>query len=71
MLQLMVEERYRGRLMAFYALVFVGLSQALGSLGIGAVARLIGAPAAIACCALVLLAASLVTMRRASFWRQV
>ncbi|MCA2993173.1 MFS transporter [Gemmatimonas sp.] len=71
MLQLMVEERYRGRLMAFYALVFVGLSQALGSLGIGVVAGLIGAPAAIACCAVVLLAASLVTMRRASFWRRV
>ena len=38
-LQLLVEEKYRGRLMAFYSLVFVGLSQALGSFAIGALAR--------------------------------
>jgi MFS family permease len=70
-LQLMVDERYRGRLMAFYALAFVGLSQAVGSFAIGALARLFDAPAAIALCALVLLGASLVTWRRSTFWQAV
>ena len=70
-LQLMVDERYRGRLMAFYALAFVGLSQAVGSFAIGALARVFDAPAAIALCAAVLLGASLITMRRSSFWRSV
>jgi MFS family permease len=71
LLQLLVEERYRGRLMAFYSLVFVGLSQALGSFTIGALARLISAPHAIACGALVLAAASITTVRRSDFWRRV
>lgn len=70
-LQLMVEERFRGRLMAFYSMVFVGLSQALGSFAIGALARGVGAPAAIAMCAVVLLGASLTTMLRSGFWRTV
>ena len=70
-LQLMVDEQYRGRLMAFYSLVFVGLSQAVGSFAIGALARGVGAPAAIALCAVVLLGAALITMRRSGFWRAV
>jgi MFS family permease len=70
-LQSMVDERYRGRLMAFYALAFVGLSQAVGSFAIGALARLFDAPAAIALCAVVLLGASLLTWRRSTFWRAV
>lgn len=70
-LQLMVEERFRGRLMAFYSLVFVGLSQAVGSFAIGALARGMGASAAIALCAVVLLGAALITMRRSEFWRVV
>lgn len=71
LLQLMVDERYRGRLMAFYSFAFVGLSQAVGSFAIGALARLFDAPAAIALCALVLLGASLITMRRSTFWTAV
>lgn len=70
-LQFMVDERYRGRLMAFYSLVFVGLSQAVGSFMIGALARAFDAPTAIALCAVVLLGASLVTMRRSTFWRAI
>ncbi|AMW04171.1 MFS transporter [Gemmatimonas phototrophica] len=70
-LQMMVEERFRGRLMAFYSLVFVGLSQAVGSFAIGALARLFNASAAIALCAVVLLGASTLTMRRSQFWRRV
>ncbi len=70
-LQLLVDERYRGRLMAFYSLVFVGLSQAVGALALGALARLIGGGEAIAVCALVLAVASGVAWRRGMFWRVV
>lgn len=70
-LQLLVDERYRGRLMAFYSLVFVGLSQAVGSLALGALARLIGGGPAIAACALVLAVASGAAWRRGMFWRVV
>ncbi|HEY0931428.1 MAG TPA: MFS transporter [Gemmatimonas sp.] len=69
-LQLLVDDRYRGRLMAFYALVFIGLSQAVGSLGLGALARAITAPHAIAVTASILLMAT-VSMRRAEFWRRM
>lgn len=47
-LQLLTPDNYRGRLMAFYSLVYVGLSQAAGSLAIGALARAIGTGQAIA-----------------------
>jgi MFS family permease len=70
-LQLLVEEKYRGRLMAFYSVVFVGLSQAVGSFAIGALARAITAPHAIACSAVVLMLASLYALRFSDFWRRV
>ncbi len=70
-LQLLVDERYRGRLMAFYSLVFVGLSQAVGALALGALARMLGGGPAIALCALVLAVASGAAWRRGMFWRQV
>jgi len=70
-LQLLVDERYRGRLMAFYSLVFVGLSQAVGALALGALAKLIGGGEAIAACAMVLAAASVLAWRRGGFWRVV
>jgi MFS family permease len=70
-LQLMVDERFRGRLMGFYSLVFVGLSQAVGAFALGAVARMVGAAAAIAMSATVLIGASLIALRRSSFWRTV
>lgn len=41
-LQLRVPEEFRGRLMAFYSLVFVGLSQVVGAFAAGAVARAVG-----------------------------
>ena len=47
-LQLRTPDIYRGRLMAFYSLVFVGISQAVGSLAIGALARAAGVTVAIA-----------------------
>ena len=70
-LQLLVEERYRGRLMAFYSLVFVGLSQALGSLAIGALAHAVTAPHAIALSAVALIGATLYAVRRSDFWKRV
>lgn len=70
-LQLLVEEKYRGRLMAFYSLVFVGLSQAVGSFAIGALARVVTAPHAIAVSAVVLIFASLYALKRSDFWRLV
>ena len=70
-LQLLVEERYRGRLMAFYSLVFVGLSQALGSLAIGALAHAVTAPHAIALSAVALIGATLIAVRRSDFWKRV
>jgi MFS family permease len=70
-LQLLVEERFRGRLMAFYSLVFIGLSQAVGSFALGSLANAVGAGPAIAMSAVVLAGASLIAWRRADFWRIV
>ncbi|WP_373063334.1 MFS transporter [Gemmatimonas sp.] len=70
-LQLLVEEKYRGRLMAFYSLVFVGLSQAVGSFALGALARVVSAPHAIAFAAVVLMMASLFALKYSDFWRRV
>jgi len=54
LIQLTVEDRYRGRVMALYTLFFVGTSP-FGSLFAGAVAEHWGAPVATSLCALVLL----------------
>ncbi|MBL0937486.1 MAG: MFS transporter [Gemmatimonadaceae bacterium] len=70
-LQLLVEERFRGRLMAFYSLVFVGLSQAVGAFALGALARAITASHAIGASAVVLAGASAVAWRRGRFWREI
>lgn len=64
-LQLLVPEEYRGRLMALYALVVVGLSQVAGSLVAGAVARYTGVGWAIGGAAGITLAYVLYTLRRA------
>ena len=70
-LQLLVDDAYRGRLMAFYSLVFIGVSQAIGSFALGAVARVLGSAPAIALSAAVLLVASLYAWRRRAFWTLV
>ncbi len=54
-LQLRVPEEFRGRLMAFYSLVFIGLSQVIGALATGAVAKALGVEWAVAGSALVTL----------------
>ncbi len=62
-LQLLVAEQYRGRLMAFYSLVFVGLSSALGALLVGAAARTFGVAWAIGASAAVTLGYAIWTAR--------
>lgn len=64
-LQLLVPEEYRGRLMALYSFVVVGLSQVAGSLVAGGVARLTGVGWAIGGAATVTLVYALWTFRRA------
>ncbi len=55
-LQLRTPEEFRGRLMAFYSMVFVGLSQAVGAFAIGAVANAVGVEWAVGSSALITLA---------------
>jgi MFS family permease len=58
LIQLTVEDRYRGRVMSLYTLFFVGTSP-FGSLLAGAVAQRFGAPVATSLCAVVLLGGAL------------
>ncbi len=60
-LQLRVPEEYRGRLMAFYSLVFVGLSQVVGAFSVGAIANAVGVQWAVAGSSVVTLAFALWT----------
>lgn len=63
-LQLRVPEEYRGRLMAFYSLVFVGLSQVIGAFSTGAVARAVGVEWAVGAAAFITLSFSLWTFAK-------
>ncbi len=58
LLQLTIEDRYRGRVMSLYTLMFVGTAP-LGALTAGAIAQRAGAPAATTFSGLVLLAGAL------------
>jgi predicted MFS family arabinose efflux permease len=55
MLQTMVPDEYRGRLMSIYSMIVVGLPQVLGAFSAGAVAGLIGVQWAIGIAALAML----------------
>jgi MFS family permease len=55
LIQLTVDDRYRGRVMSLYTLFFVGTSP-FGALIAGAIAQRFGAPVATTACALILLA---------------
>jgi MFS family permease len=70
-LQLLVDDAYRGRLMAFYSLVFIGISQAFGSFALGAAARWFGSAAAIGTSAGILFVASCYAWQRRDFWKHV
>ena len=63
-LQLLVPEEFRGRLMALYSLVVMGLSQVAGSLAAGAVASVTGVGWAIGGAAAITLAYVIWTLRR-------
>lgn len=54
LLQELSDERYRGRIMSFYAMIFIGISP-VGSFAVGAVAARVGAPATVGGTAVVLL----------------
>lgn len=69
MLQLLVPEEYRGRLMAFYSLLFVGLSQLLGAFMLGAAARAFGVEWAIGGSAVVTLVFTVWLVASSRLWR--
>ena len=58
LIQMTVEDRYRGRVMSLYTLFFVGTSP-FGALLAGGIAQRFGAPVATSVCALVLLGGAL------------
>lgn len=64
LLQHLVPDAMRGRLMSAYSLVVVGLSQVLGAFAAGAVARLVGVDWAIGGAAAIMLAYALLAYRR-------
>ncbi len=64
MLQLLVADEYRGRLMALYGLIIIGLSQSVGALTAGAMARAFGVQWAVGGGAVVVLGYAAVTLRR-------
>ena len=63
-LQTLVPDELRGRLMSVYSLVVVGLSQALGAVIVGGIARAVGVDWAIGSAAAVMLVYSVLTFRR-------
>lgn len=65
LLQHMVPDAMRGRIMAAYSFVVVGLSQTIGAFGAGAVARVLGVQWAIGGAAAVMLAYAVWSFRRA------
>jgi MFS family permease len=64
MLQLLVADEYRGRLMALYGLIVIGLSQSVGALTAGAAARAFGVQWAVGGGAVVVLVYAAITLRR-------
>jgi MFS family permease len=63
-LQALVPDELRGRLLSVYSLVVVGLSQALGAVVTGAVARTVGVDWAVGGAAVVMLLFAVITFRR-------
>jgi MFS family permease len=63
-LQSIVPDEYRGRLMSIYSLIVVGLPQVIGAFAAGAVARVVGMPWTLAVSGLLMLAYSRWAFRR-------
>ncbi len=64
LLQTRVADEYRGRLMALYSLIVIGLSQSVGALTAGAMARSFGVHWAVGGGAFITLVYALLTLRR-------
>lgn len=64
LMQSIVPDEFRGRLMAIYSLIVVGLPQVIGAFGAGAVARVVGVDAAIGGAALLMLVSGWWLFRR-------
>jgi MFS family permease len=64
LLQHMVPDDMRGRIMAAYSFIVVGLSQTIGAFGAGAVAKVVGVQWAIGGAAIVMLAYAISAFRR-------
>jgi MFS family permease len=64
LLQLLVPDELRGRLMSIYSLIVVGLPQVVGAFSAGAVARLIGVDRAIGIAAAIMLVYGALAFRR-------
>jgi MFS family permease len=69
LIQAMVPDRLRGRVMALYSMMFMGMAP-FGALGAGAAAQRLGAPLTVALGGIVCVAASLVYKSRFAFFRQ-
>jgi predicted MFS family arabinose efflux permease len=63
LIQMTTEDRYRGRVMSLYTLMFVGTAP-YGALLAGAIAQRFGAPTATSLCAVLLLGGALWVSRR-------
>lgn len=68
MLQSLVADQFRGRLMSVYSLISVGLSQVVGAFAAGAVAEAIGVDWAIGGGAAIMLGFAMYAFRRESAW---
>jgi MFS family permease len=68
MLQSLVPDQFRGRLMSVYSLISVGLAQVLGAFAAGAVASAIGVDWAIGIGAAIMLLYAMYAFRRGSSW---
>jgi MFS family permease len=68
MLQSLVADQFRGRLMSVYSLISVGLSQVLGAFVAGAIASAIGVDWAIGGGAAIMLGFAMYAFRRESSW---
>lgn len=68
LVQMTTEDRFRGRVMSLYTLMFVGTAP-LGALLAGGIAQRFGAPAATSTCAVILLGGALWIARRLRFLR--
>jgi len=69
LVQISIEDRFRGRIMSIYTLMFIGTAP-LGALMAGGIAQRLGAPVATTVCAVILLGSALWVAYRLRFIRE-